>query len=938
MKKLLFALLLTLVPVGVSAQTAQTYYTFPTVASIKALTTRPAVVQVVDANPGIFNWGTTACSAADDIFQITPTSGPTGCYTRAATPYSAGKGSATSVLTSNGSVPSWSSTLPAVTAGAATVTATGTTVARSLTDRFAQTFSPQDFTGATDDVKIQSCLTAAAAAQGVCVVPQKGSNYTLSAGITIPQNASLQCEGNGVILATGANGIVDFVKFRSNSGSFIQNCVLANLHNATNGLVFDPVTFGGNNLKAFNVSSSTFVNNFYNRNADYFTLSDSFSQNATGNSLRSVQSGTGSQIFNFKTLGDANGLYFTTATGTIEGVVISNGQFLQVAAGSYSIKFEQSLAVRITDTIVQGSIIFDGTTNAHADIGIKGVFVTGITNTVGVDFIGNIADVNIDGLTSSTTDGCALRFKSTATHAVQRGKVSGYLGLANGTSAGSADLCIDSSLGQGIGQFTVGNSWFTSSGGSVKSVIETLGAGTIQVTYEPSNTYASTNTLVQTNAMPVSGTVPYVNSSLFTSYSTTLPASLTIPTPTISSPTFSGANITVPAATFLGWTGSTVMRPSANGYLVLSNNAVTDFSAIQLGGTTSSFPAIRRNGAGIDFLVANLSAYAAITSSTITTNGAINSTYGGQVLGGTGATTGSLYTRFTNTTGDIVTGLETSAGGTLFVGTSAYASVIGSKTATALQLASNNNVRMTIASGGDVSVLSTTDSSSSTTGSLITAGGLGVAKTVYIGTSFRMTESGGSYYIGPTGAQTTYLQSNNLQSVVLNTDGSVGIGVVSGSYGVNNLKVGGTITAPSITFGSGTALDAYVATTWTPTIATSGTGGTPAYTTQIGSYEKVGRQITARFNITLSGWTGSPTGNVYIGGLPAAAATDVGHCYISYYNVTGLSANYSGLTGYIVVGQTTPQLFTQGNINAAAVSAAEFGTTGTVAGTCIYRI
>lgn len=93
MKKIVLFLALLLASAGAHAQlpSPSTYYTAPTVAALKALTTRPMVVEIVDANPGIFNWSTTPCSAADDIFQITPTSGPAGCYTRAATPYAVGK-------------------------------------------------------------------------------------------------------------------------------------------------------------------------------------------------------------------------------------------------------------------------------------------------------------------------------------------------------------------------------------------------------------------------------------------------------------------------------------------------------------------------------------------------------------------------------------------------------------------------------------------------------------------------------------------------------------------------------------------------------------------------------------------------------------------------------------------------------------------------------
>lgn len=90
-RKITLALGLMLAATMALAQTASTYYTVPSISALKVLTTRPGVVEVLDSNPGIFNWGTTPCSAADDTFQVTPTSGPTGCYTRMATPYAIGK-------------------------------------------------------------------------------------------------------------------------------------------------------------------------------------------------------------------------------------------------------------------------------------------------------------------------------------------------------------------------------------------------------------------------------------------------------------------------------------------------------------------------------------------------------------------------------------------------------------------------------------------------------------------------------------------------------------------------------------------------------------------------------------------------------------------------------------------------------------------------------
>jgi hypothetical protein len=62
----------------------------------------------------------------------------------------------------------------------------------------------------------------------------------------------------------------------------------------------------------------------------------------------------------------------------------------------------------------------------------------------------------------------------------------------------------------------------------------------------------------------------------------------------------------------------------ADGNVVLSNSGVTNFGLLKLGGTTSSFPAIKRNGAGIDFVVADDSAYCNIRTAAISATSIYN--------------------------------------------------------------------------------------------------------------------------------------------------------------------------------------------------------------------------------------------------------------------------------------------------------------------------
>lgn len=73
------------------------------------------------------------------------------------------------------------------------------------------------------------------------------------------------------------------------------------------------------------------------------------------------------------------------------------------------------------------------------------------------------------------------------------------------------------------------------------------------------------------------------------------------------------ANITLGASNNLNWTGRSRISSAADGQILLANGAATTFDALQLGGVTASFPAIRRNAAGVDITVANsASTYATI--------------------------------------------------------------------------------------------------------------------------------------------------------------------------------------------------------------------------------------------------------------------------------------------------------------------------------------
>jgi len=75
---------------------------------------------------------------------------------------------------------------------------------------------------------------------------------------------------------------------------------------------------------------------------------------------------------------------------------------------------------------------------------------------------------------------------------------------------------------------------------------------------------------------------------------------------------------------YLTFSSLSRIRCTVDSNIVLFNNAINNFNLLQLGGTTSSFPAIKRNGTGIDFRLADDSAFCDINAKTITANTNLN--------------------------------------------------------------------------------------------------------------------------------------------------------------------------------------------------------------------------------------------------------------------------------------------------------------------------
>jgi hypothetical protein len=82
-----------------------------------------------------------------------------------------------------------------------------------------------------------------------------------------------------------------------------------------------------------------------------------------------------------------------------------------------------------------------------------------------------------------------------------------------------------------------------------------------------------------------------------------------------------GAYVVAGSSWYLGWSGRSSMYSPSDGVITISNNAVSDFSRLQFGGTTSSFPSLKRSGTEIQARLADDSGDATLTAGTLKSGG-----------------------------------------------------------------------------------------------------------------------------------------------------------------------------------------------------------------------------------------------------------------------------------------------------------------------------
>lgn len=136
---------------------------------------------------------------------------------------------------------------------------------------------------------------------------------------------------------------------------------------------------------------------------------------------------------------------------------------------------------------------------------------------------------------------------------------------------------------------------------------------------------ATTNAVTISTATTLSAALTYGGVTLSNSVTGTgsmvLSTSPTIATSLTVSGTIQASSwIQAGAGGILEFYGRAGVRSPADSILTLTNNAATDFGRLQFGGTTSSFPAIKRSGTGVHIRLADDSDYSNLTGNAVVVN------------------------------------------------------------------------------------------------------------------------------------------------------------------------------------------------------------------------------------------------------------------------------------------------------------------------------
>lgn len=163
-------------------------------------------------------------------------------------------------------------------------------------------------------------------------------------------------------------------------------------------------------------------------------------------------------------------------------------------------------------------------------------------------------------------------------------------------------------------------------------------------------------------------------------------------------------------------------------------------------------------------------------------------------------------------------------------------------------------------------------------------------------------------------------------AVTINTSGDLGI--INGNLVIGTSGKGIDFSAAGNAAGmTSELLDDYEIGTWTPSI-----GGNATYTTQQGTYTKIGRMVQATFYLTIN--VKGTGGNTQITGLPFTSAAQSGGCPLSYWATTAIAVTY--ISAYTYAG-TAIDLYSATAAATVLLSNTIFANNTTVQGCITYQ-
>lgn len=197
-------------------------------------------------------------------------------------------------------------------------------------------------------------------------------------------------------------------------------------------------------------------------------------------------------------------------------------------------------------------------------------------------------------------------------------------------------------------------------------------------------------------------------------------------------------------------------------------------------------------------------------------------------------------------------------------------------------------------------------------------------------------------------AQGTYLSFGttaggsvtHAEKMRIDANGNVGIGVTPTARNNSRLQIVDGIGFPEVQVASSDAntLDDYEEGTWTPSITFGGAAVGITYTTQSGTYTKIGNIVVCRGRVTLSN-KGSSTGSALITSLPftAASGTDA-YAFAGFGYYTNMTSITGNMIGYVNISATTFNIIMGGTTAITAVANTNFNNNSDIIFTVTYQV